>query len=99
MHDYKISFKEQVTGVGIVGKTNYETEHENKIRIIVENAMFINTIEVRGRIELQNEFVLIETVQGQKSISVDVSTFDYIQIYCTNFAPTGDCYVIVSSFN
>jgi len=99
MYEYKISFKEQVNGIGVIGKTDYETEHEKKIRIVVENALFINTIEIRGRIEYQQDFVVIDTIQGQGSISVDISTFDYVQIYCTNFAPVGDCYIIASSFN
>jgi hypothetical protein len=99
MYDYKLSFKEKVLGTGIVGKNDYQAGSESKVRVVVENALFINTIEVRARVHLQSDFITIETFQGQGSFTVDISTYDYIQVYCSNFAPDGDCFIIVSSFN
>ena len=98
MHATKINFALPITATGVIGQDKYNTMCEQKVRVVIENVGLAHVIEVRGKINLEGSFELIKTFTGAGSFTADVSTFDYIQVACTTYDPSGDPLIILSSF-
>jgi len=57
-------------------------------RLVIAFAAGGNTIVARGKITGQNNWELIETVNGSTSIAFSLNTYDHVQLECTSFGST-----------
>lgn len=96
--DIKLNLNIRILAPEILGV--YDIADESKVRVVVENAAVGNTIVVRGRIKGQTLFTNIKTLSGLANDTVNVSTYDEIQIECTAFVSSSDYIkVLAASFN
>lgn len=95
----KVNFLENPTATGVFGSSFYDISTESKVRIVVIGAGPTNTIEVKGRIKLQNSWTLIKTLTGNGSTVVDVSTFDEMQLEIMTYDASPSVRVVCSSFD
>lgn len=73
---------------------------DSKIKLIVINAGPTNVITVRGRIQGQPTWDIIGTLTGNETKELNVKTFDFLQLECTNYdSPSNYLGVIGSGFN
>jgi hypothetical protein len=100
MSDLKTRIVATITSTGAVGDDSYEVSDEGKLRVVTEQCSAGNVLVVRGRIKGQANFVNLKTLTGLVNDSVNISTYDEIQIVCTVFDPQVNVIkVIASSFN
>lgn len=100
MSDIKTRIVATITAAGVVGENSYEVSDEGKLRVVTEQCGAGNALVVRGRIKGQANFVNLKTLTGLVNESVNIATYDEIQIVCTVFSPqVSTVKVIASSFN
>lgn len=100
MSDIKTRIVATIISTGAVGDESYEVSDEGKLRVVTEQCSAGNVLIVRGRIKGQANFVNLKTLTGLVNESVNISTYDEIQIVCTVFDPQVNVVkVIASSFN
>lgn len=100
--DIKLRINERRTAIGFIGSENgiFDIGDESKVRVVVDNAAVGNTVIVRGRIKGQLNFVNLKTISGNDNVSVNVFTYDEIQIECTAYVSASNhVHIVASSFN
>ena len=98
MAQIKTNFVETLTETKVL-PTTYISD-EGKLRVVIEQASGGNVVVIRGRITGQDDWDILDTLNGSVKKVVSVATYDELQIECTVYAPvTNLVKVIVSSFN
>jgi hypothetical protein len=93
--EIKMRINKKITSPQILGI--FDVTDESKIRIVVEGAGSGNTFEVKARIQNQTSFVLLKTITGNANETVNVFTYEEVQIECTSFSAVSDEVKIVAS--
>lgn len=89
----KIISSAQVIGV-------FDINDEAKVRFVIEGAGPTNTIQIRARILGQPTFYDLEVLTGNVNQVVNVSTYEELQLECTNFDAVSDSIKLyAASFN
>lgn len=79
--------------------TTLDTDGQDYVRIVVEEAGPANSITVSGRLKDQKQFVFFEEIIGEANIKIKVSTYEEVKLECTNFdSISSTIKVIASSF-
>jgi hypothetical protein len=95
----KVNIVEYIKQSGVVFK-EVSVSGETVLRIVIENAGASNTIEVRGKIYGQKDYILIDSVNGNGTKDFNVELYDYVLIDCTHYdSPINYLKVIASSFS
>ena len=82
-----------------------EVDGESYLRVVVQNADTLNTIQVRARLKGQGtEGTLLKEISGNDDVKISIATYEEVIVYCTNLQanPLADVpvvRVIASSFN
>lgn len=97
-YEVKIGIIQKITGVTLFQPI--PISDESKARFVISNTDGANTIIVRARINGQDDYDILSTIVGDNKSTIDVSTYDELQIECTVYGSTTDYVkVVVSSFN
>ena len=91
----KFGLDQYVKSAGSLGI--FDIDGDYKIKFVTTGASPSNTFEVRGRIQGQDEFVLIDTVVSNITKTIIVDEYDFLEIVCTVFAPVQNSVQIAGS--
>lgn len=84
----KFGVKRLLTASGTLGV--FDITSDTQVRLIVENAGVTNTIAVYGKIQGQNNFVLIDTVVGTGNKLIDVALCDFLDLEVITYDSLGN---------
>lgn len=97
-YEVKISIIERLVATKLLSPAIISDE--KKIRLVVSNAAGGNTVVVRAKINGQDDWDTLATVNGDSKSTINVATYDQLQVECTAYASASDFVkVVVSSFN
>ncbi len=86
------------TSTGVVGPDYLVANMTGNLRVVVENVGGGNTIQVKGRLAGQTNFVTLDTIVGPSTgTTVDISVVDEIQFNCSVYAASGGTPKLVAS--
>ena len=93
----KLHQKLPFSSTGIVGPNPYTLDGEGRLRVSVTGSGVGNAVEIQAKLFNETSFTVLETLSGDDSIVVNVSTWDQIRINISSYggSPTD---VIVSGF-
>ncbi len=96
--EIKMRINTKITSPQVLGI--FDVTDESKIRIVVEGAGSGNVFEVRARIQNQTNFVVLKTITGNANETVNVFTYEEVQVECVTFQATGsEVKIVASSFS
>jgi hypothetical protein len=79
----KFGLNRYVQSIGTLG--TFDVIDTQTAKFVVTNASPGNVFSVRGKINGQNTYVLIDTLVGSVTKDIDITKFDYIEIECTTY--------------
>lgn len=79
----KFGLAQYVSSTGSLGI--FDIDGDYKIKFVTTGAGPTNTFEVRGRIQGQDTFDLIDTVVSNTTKTIKVDEYDFLEIVCTVF--------------
>ena len=79
-----------ISGTGIVDLGNKKVRGEIQLRVTSRDFGASNIIVVRGKLlnETDSEWTTLETVTGNDTAVIDISTYDQVQVECTTYDST-----------
>lgn len=80
----KFGLDKYVDSTGSLGV--FDIDGDYKIKFVVTGAGPSNTFEIRGRIQGQDDFVVIDTVVSNATKTIKVEEYDFLEIVCTIFS-------------
>jgi len=96
--EIKMRINTKLTSPQVLGI--FDVTDESKIRIVVEGAGSGNVFEIRARIQNQTNFVVLKTITGNANETVNVFTYEEVQVECVTFQATGsEVKIVASSFS
>lgn len=97
-YEVKIGIIEKITGTLLFQPI--PISDESKVRVVIANTNGSNEIVISARINGQDDWDVLSTITGDDKSTIDVSTYDELQIECTIYdSASSFVKVIVSSFN
>lgn len=82
----KFGIAQYISNTGSLGI--FDINSDFKIKFVISGAGPTNTFEVRGRIQGQENYVLIDTVVSNITKTIVVEEYDFLEIVCTVFDAT-----------
>lgn len=81
----KFGLAQYINSTGSLGI--FDIDGDYKIKFVVTGASPSNVFEVRGRIQGQSSFIVIDTVVSNATKTIKVDEYDFLEIVCTTFSP------------
>lgn len=96
--DTKVSLNILVRDAGVFSSAS--VSDENRFRIVISNAGPSNTIDVKAKLQGQEDWDLLTTITGDSKQVINISTYDTVELECTNYdSLTNYVRVVAGSFN
>jgi hypothetical protein len=93
-NDIQMSINQSIQAAEIIVTSS--VSEEDKVRIVVSNASGGNVITVKGKLNNQDDFDLLQTITGNAKVVVTVTTYDIIEIECTSYGSSSDHVKVVA---
>jgi hypothetical protein len=69
---------------------------EEKLRIVISNASLSNVITVKAKLNNQDDFDLLQTITGNAKLSINIKTYDLVELECTTYGSLSDHVKVVA---